>query len=78
MGITVIVYPYLTIVVFLISFYVVYLLRSYSRAIIDSLRFDAMSRSPVNSFFAASLYSLITIRAYKREKEMQAKFNALV
>ena len=71
MGITVIIYPYLILIVALVTVYSVYLVATYSRGIIDSLRFDAMSRSPVNSFFAASLYSLITIRAYKREKEMQ-------
>ena len=44
----------------------------------ESLRLDAMSRSPVNSLFSTTLESLVTIRAYRREEHMNRKFQHLV
>ena len=50
---------------------VVYLAR---RPIVDSLRYDALSRSPINSLFVASLGSLPTIRAFRQTPWMRAHF----
>ena len=41
---------------------------------LDSLRYDAMSRSPVNSTFATSPESLMTIRAYARSRWLRDQF----
>ena len=43
-------------------------------AIVDSLRYDALSRSPINSLLAASLASLPTIRAFNRSQDLRRHF----
>ena len=58
------VFPWL-LVLFPFLFLAAWALISLSQtAIIDSIRYDALSRSPINSLFAASLASLPAIRAY--------------
>ena len=44
------------------------------RPIIDSLRYDALSRSPINSLFVASLSNLPTIRAYEQGEWLRRHF----
>ena len=45
-------------------------------AIVDSLRYDAMNRSPINSLFASSLANLTTIRAYKQSSGLRKQFES--
>ena len=47
-------------------------------ATLDTLRLDAITRSPINSLFASSLESLFTIRAYRQTGFFSNKFNSLV
>ena len=42
--------------------------------IIDSLRYDAITRSPINSVFAASIANLPTIRAYGHGGKLRCNF----
>ena len=58
--------------------YVILALKFSMAASTESLRLDAMSRSPVNSLFSTTLESLVTIRAYRREEHMNRKFQHLV
>ena len=44
--------------------------------IVDSLRYDALTRSPINSLFAASVSSLPTIRAYKQTHRLRHHFES--
>ena len=49
------VYPYL-ILVLVIAFLLMYLVMNFTlRTSVDALRYDAISRSPINSYFSASL-----------------------
>ena len=64
------VYPSLLFVL-LASIIVVYLILKFATgAATDALRHDAISRSPINSLFSATLNNLVTIRAYRRERIM--------
>ena len=40
----------------------------------DSLRYDALTRSPINSLFAATLASLPTIRAFEQGPWLRREF----
>ena len=44
----------------------------------DSLRYDSISRSPVNSLFVVALNSLPTLRVFKREKWLIDQYESLV
>ena len=44
------------------------------KPIVDALRYDAMSRSAVNSFFVAALSNLPTIRAYQQSEWLRRRF----
>ena len=56
-----------------------FLIKSYSIiGIIDSLRLDAITRSPINSMFSTSLNGLTTIRAYNKKRFFLKKFLDLV
>ena len=47
-------------------------------ASVQSLRHDAISRSPVNSLFSTTLENLVTVRAYRKEQTINSKFQNLV
>lgn len=61
---TLITYPYLIVMVVVLFFFMLLIRKCSLTATMDSLRFDAITRSPINSLFSASLHGLITIRAY--------------
>ena len=75
---TLLTYPYLIGVVILLFFLMMLIRKCSLVATMDSLRFDAITRSPINSLFSASLHGLITIRAYKKEQYFKEKFMGLV
>lgn len=58
-------------ILLLATFGALYLAR---KPIVDALRYDAISRSAVNSFFVASLSNLPTIRAYKQSEWLRRRF----
>ena len=58
------VFPYIVVIILLLLI-LMFKIKGYSIiGIIDSLRFDAITRSPINSMFSTSLNGLTTIRAY--------------
>ena len=65
MALSVSVFPYLGIVVVVLIGFMLYIRKTSLGATMDSLRLDAMTRSPINSMFSASLNGLLTIRAYR-------------
>lgn len=73
-----IVYPYLIAVALLICVLMVLVYKMAIRSSQDCQRYDAMTRSPVNSMFSASLNGLFTIRAYNREQFFLGHFLNLV
>ena len=75
---TLITYPYLIVMVILLFFLMLLIRKCSLTATMDCLRFDAISRSPINSLFSASLHGLITIRAYKKDSYFKEKFLKLV
>ncbi len=75
---TIIVYPLLIVVVLVIVILMLLVRRFSLVGTMDSLRYDAITRSPINSMFSASLNGLMTIRAYRRSAYFEAKFLNLV
>lgn len=71
-------YPFILIfLVFLLM--LMFLIRKVSLTLsLEAMKLEALTRSPVNDFFAASYEGHFTIRVYRREKEMIAKFDQLV
>ena len=75
---SIIAYPYLLVVVVIILVSMLYVRNLSLPATVDSLRYDAITRSPVNSMFSASLNGLMTIRAYNQVNHFENKFHSLV
>ena len=75
---TLITYPYLIVMVVVLFFFMLLIRKCSLTATMDSLRFDAITRSPINSLFSASLHGLITIRAYQKQSYFKTKFLKLV
>lgn len=69
-----IVYPYLFLILPVALILLIFLVKFAKLASVESMRLDAISRSPINSFFSATISNLITIRAYRREKIMIDEF----
>lgn len=67
MAMTVSVYPYLGVVVVVLIALMMLIRKLSLTSTMDSLRYDAITRSPINSMFSASLNGLMTIRAYAKE-----------
>ena len=75
---TVTVYPYMAFIV-LVLVGGMFLIRKIAlMSTMDCLRYDAITRSPINSMFSASLNGLMTIRAYQQEAHFKRKFLDLV
>ena len=62
------VYPYLAIVVLLLVALMLLIRKVALTSTMDCLRYDAITRSPINSMFSASLNGIMTIRAYGKEE----------
>ena len=75
---SVIVYPYLFVILIIVFTSMYYLRQKSLVATMDSLRYDAITRSPMNSMFSASLNGLMTIRAYNKAEYFEQKFYSLV
>ena len=58
--------PYFFFLLPMILLFMALLINASKVAIMDSLRYDSISRSKVNSLFVVALHSLTTIRAFKR------------
>ena len=61
---SILVFPYLLVMVMIILVAMIVVRQASLTATMDSLRYDAITRSPMNSMFSASLTGLMTIRAY--------------
>lgn len=75
---SVIVFPYLLIIVVIVLVAMIFVRNTSLIATMDSLRYDAITRSPMNSMFSASLTGLMTIRAYNQANHFERKFQSLV
>ena len=71
-------YPYLFFLLPFVLLLFVLLLKFALVASVESIRQDALSRSPINSLFSSTLESLITIRAYNQQTSLNDKFQDLV
>ena len=72
------VYPKLLFLLAANLLFIFLILKFAMRSCIEALRLDAISRSPINSLFSATLQNLITIRAYNREEAISREFESLV
>ena len=75
---SVIVFPYLLLVIIVVLVAMYFVRQKSLVATVDSLRYDAITRSPINSMFSASLTGLITIRAYNKTNYFEKQFYSLV
>ena len=75
---SVIVFPYLIVIIIFIFLAMYYVRQKSLVATMDSLRYDAITRSPMNSMFSASLDGLMTIRAYNKADHFEKRFHSLV
>lgn len=71
---TLIVYPLLIIVIIVASLLILLIVKFAMRTSVEALRHDAISRSPINSLFSATLENLMTIRAYDQEDTLNKQF----
>ena len=72
------VYPYLGFLVVVLLGLMLLIRKISLTSTMDCLRIDAITRSPINSMFSASLNGLMTIRAYQKEDHFQRQFLSLV
>ncbi len=75
---TLLTYPYLAILVVVLFAFMLLVRKLSLTATMDSFRYDAMTRSPINSMFSASLHGLITIRAYRKQTHFKNRFLEMV
>ena len=75
---TVSVYPYMGFIVLVLVGLMLLIRKISLTSTMDCLRIDAITRSPINSMFSASLNGLMTIRAYQKEDHFQRQFLSLV
>ena len=66
-------YPFLFLLLPFVLLLFVLLLKFALVTSVESIRQDALSRSPINSLFSSSLESLITIRAYNQQASLNAR-----
>ena len=75
---SIMVFPYLLVIIVVVLVAMYYVRQKSLVATMDSLRYDAITRSPMNSMFSASLNGLMTIRAYNQANHFEQKFHSLV
>ncbi len=74
---TMFVLPMMAVVVIILVVFMLLLKRRATFITNETLRWDAITRSPLNSLFAATLHGLATVRAFARQPHFRARFLAL-